>query len=776
MPTGEVAPGQARAWNLLTKLGEGDAGEVYLVEALLDRRVAILKRPRRSAFTSDIVRQASQIAREAEILKALHVSGILNNRTRTPELLDQSRLGSEYSERFFIVISQADGLDLNSLARLAHYGKSALEDSSRLPVGMNPQFIEQITRTASLPPLLVLRAMLSVLEFLESIHATEGSSENGDFYGILWNDIKPDHIFWDPQQAQLTLIDWGNAQFLESDGSTKDRQFSRIDDFSQYIESFGRYLQAEFPSLYSQLEWPENLPPTRVHSVGILPLKERLARLVYEENRQLDQARQEESRLGKASAIQLESLDALELAQQQITAFGELPDYAIAEKFVRNLAETFVASENYDDFWRLCRQIESIPTLPAENWSLFIRLAELAKSETIRPSTIKAGIANEWDVVFWELRLAALSQPEPDWWIDLRQRIRTIYLPEVNSDTPSPLVALNRLVHALQTMLQVGHSNSSERNQPQPDLPENGSSGRQYQYESLYRTLKEEVLPRWTQMEPDPPNSGIEYSEVERLFGEILDLKPDAGNSLVRSLDQARAQAQITIDAWNAQDFELARRGLRRILLWDPERLRLLLADHTIQRAPAWLSQVRQGPDKDEPLSDFVTRLSLDGRELRHMVGPAIWLDAILEAFTRMRKGADPTQVLISFPDLRTDLSWLLEIDPRRPLLASLKPVKLERSLNVPTIETLSYGMRESSFGTGTEFILAEALDTWAAEARGSSARVYLGYVRGNASAPQPTAVKIMRPGKADYALPLFQEEARIFKPLARYPRSIAHA
>ena len=52
---------------MLKKLGEGDAGEVFLAESLLEKDRAIIKRPHRSAFTSDRLRQASQIEREGQV-------------------------------------------------------------------------------------------------------------------------------------------------------------------------------------------------------------------------------------------------------------------------------------------------------------------------------------------------------------------------------------------------------------------------------------------------------------------------------------------------------------------------------------------------------------------------------------------------------------------------------------------------------------------------------------------------------------------------------------
>ena len=43
MTSQEVVPGIERAWTLIEKLGEGDAGEVFRVESLVDKDTAKLK-------------------------------------------------------------------------------------------------------------------------------------------------------------------------------------------------------------------------------------------------------------------------------------------------------------------------------------------------------------------------------------------------------------------------------------------------------------------------------------------------------------------------------------------------------------------------------------------------------------------------------------------------------------------------------------------------------------------------------------------------------------
>ncbi len=63
---------------------------------------AILKRPRRKAFPSDIIRQAAQIEKEAQILAALANHDSSGELARAPTIKDKSKPGTEYSDRYFI--------------------------------------------------------------------------------------------------------------------------------------------------------------------------------------------------------------------------------------------------------------------------------------------------------------------------------------------------------------------------------------------------------------------------------------------------------------------------------------------------------------------------------------------------------------------------------------------------------------------------------------------------------------------------------------------------
>jgi serine/threonine protein kinase len=738
----ESAPGQIRAWNLLEKLGEGDAGEIYRVESLLDRTIAILKRPRRKAFPSDIIRQAAQIEKEAQILSVLANHDSSGELARVPILKDTSKPGTEYSDRYFIVLSPAPGISLAELARLAHFQSMPVEIGSKSSASnpLEAAFIERIVQLGKLPDLLLLRALTSAINYLEVIHSLKVEMPAGAIYGVLWNDIKPDHFFWDPVGIHFTLIDWGNAQFLESDGITKDRQHSRMGDYYQLMTSLGDFILETAPELYRKLNWPENILPANAYTAGILPLKERANELLKEEELLLHQSRLFESDILQDLNPTLEQINQLAKIHQDITSRGEIPDHQGATQFYSRLSQKLIEAGDISLFIHLCEQASRMPILDKQQFCLLGKLAEIVLTRALPPTTLLYVLTGDWSSVLWDLRLSSLDPIEPAWWNELSSEIRLL---ESGGDVIRPLVALNRTIHALQFSAA-----QSVNRQP---------------YDEIVEILVDSIVQRWTQPEPDPPDSGIEYTEVENILEKITDLNPESAQILKQALDQPRSQVNIALDAWNRQDIEATRRALRRILFWDPDRRRLVQADQVLRTATTWLSEVRTGMTNDEPLLDFITRLELTGRDLRNHIAPAPWLDSLLEAFRQLRKGEEPTEVLIQHPSLRDELGWLISLEPRRPLLTiSNTTLSIERQSSQETSRPTLFGIKESVLGEMKGIILSDPLDTWAPEARGSSARLFSGSLPGPGEHRQNVAMKLMRPDQSEYALPLFREEAGI--------------
>ena len=193
---------------------------------------------------------------------------------------------------------------------------------------------------------MLLRALTSAIDYLEAIHTLKVEMPAGTIYGVLWNDIKPDHFFWDPVEAHFTFIDWGNAQFLESDGITKDRQHSRMGDFHQLLSSLGQFILEAAPELYQELHWPENILPANAYTAGILPLKERANELLKEEEASLRRARLSESDILQDFDPTLEQINQLGIIHQEITSKGEIPDHLGCDSIL------FPAVKKTDRDWR----------------------------------------------------------------------------------------------------------------------------------------------------------------------------------------------------------------------------------------------------------------------------------------------------------------------------------------------------------------------------------------------------------------------------------------
>jgi serine/threonine protein kinase len=781
MPNGEIASGQLHGWKLVQKLGEGDAGEVYLVESLVEKQPAILKRPRRSPFTSEMLRQANQIRMESQVLASLKGFTVLHKdfTIGVPGLLDTSKPGSEYSERFFIVVEKAAGIDLAALAQAVHQGQPPAQINTQTATGSDLFLIQSLCTQCELADLLVLKILSGALDFLEHIHRLDNSQTERQPHGIIWNDVKPSHIFWAIQEKTVTVIDWGNAKFLEADGASEDRRYTVNNDFTQFVQAMGSFLKDLKPALYQELEWPSDSAAPGLYNQMIKPLKTRILRRLDEESVRLRRFRQQEENLVLKRDPQLEDWIALVKIQAQVVEMAEVPDWSGAERLAIKLASQMVNEGARQPFLDLCQQIIRLPGVEREHWEIVQVIARLYPWPGLFQIPIQqallSAIEKDWPGALWQLRLAAGQSQLPSWWQNLSDRIRRAQA-EVGQDALTPLVVLHRLILTLQAsrqriaepLIQAATTSSFGLRLVQPEQEPEFSS-----QELLARYLKETIASRWVELEPDPPDSGLEYTEIEDQLEIIGFLEPASKDQLVKVLEQPRSLVKVILGAWNLREFETARRGLRRLFLWDPDRQRLFLADQAIARTPAWLDGIRRGPEPDESLQEFITRFELRGREMRNQVCSAAWLDQILEAFARLRRGASPSDILLEYPELRSELPWLAHYHP--PLLRPITtPVILQRSGRHPLPEWLLSSDRIGVLGPEGEIELKDSQDTWAPEARGSSARVFTGILRGEDRLPHPAAIKIMRSGMLDYALPLFHAEARILALMSDVPGVIA--
>lgn len=757
-PSG-ILQGIKTAWTILEKLGEGDAGEVYLVASVLEQRQAILKRPRRSVFSNDVRRQAEQIRQEGRILAALPgliagLSGI-----RVPELIDQSRPGSEFSERFFIVISRADGFDLSWLARACRLGVESSASSNLPPT--DAAFIHGLVELGHLPRRVILAALSSLLALFDTIHLAHPAQLSAEVQGLIWNDVKPDHIFWNPHLSEITLIDWGNSRLLEASGATRDLRSTRNDDLRQFVEEMGRFLEQNDPDLFAHLDWPsaQLMPPDL--SAAIASLRERIAAGLRDENLAAAEARREEETLVQPGSYPEEAIERLAAVHRRLISLGEMPDMPAALRLASGSVGNLAAAADLNAVEKLCSWAAGLPDAPAAQWQLLARLAAAAAKEQggareRLSEAVRFAAAADWESCLWAMLRYLQSSSEPEYWNDLLAPVRVMAGGEKATGV-RPLLTLRRAALTLQ----------SAANALEDRLVRDGASPQDAQrlqdWTSLLETLRE-TAHNWVQLDPLPPHSGLAYLDVEALLQPIEDALPGAGTNLREALSPARDLSAQVLEAWNRREFSSASRLLRRLLTWDPDRRRLLRADQALQSAPDWLHRVCSGPLQNQGLLAAVTDLEFEGRELRNHLGPAAWLEAILEALKSIRQGTWPGDLLASQPALLRDLPWLQAYERsdviRRILQPHLSPVPL------PMIS----GAREERYGEEEALQILEPADAWIPEARGSSARAYHCYYQTAGGDTRPAVLKLMRTDKSDYALPLFHEEIQVLDAMRGVP------
>lgn len=231
--------GEKAIWEQLEHLGGGDAGEAYLVRNQNSGVVAVLKRP----TSIDASRQAPQIEQEGNILRLLDgVKFVENNsenkygsfKVRAVRLLDNAPKNTQKTSSYFIVTELARGFDLRRLGEVRE---------TRDPGKMQEPFLMGLAELDDFPSLLLYRAAYGVASYLHLIYRLKPEFQIGEIAGVVWNDIKPDHIFWDPIAHEIMLIDWGNSQFLGQDGVSLDRGYSADQDWGQYVKMFNAYFE-----------------------------------------------------------------------------------------------------------------------------------------------------------------------------------------------------------------------------------------------------------------------------------------------------------------------------------------------------------------------------------------------------------------------------------------------------------------------------------------------------------------------------------------------------
>ena len=203
-------------------IGSGDAGEVYTAFCVGEPKLSgVLKKPARIATGGTIQRQAKQIAQESLALQRL--DGLPRGKAHPPCLLDQAPEITHGTANYFIVSETAPGKTMADL--MAEFRQTGQPFPRRI--------------------------IVTVLDALFDLFSRAHKA------GVLWNDVKLDHIYWHNATGQIGVIDWGNALFLDRNDAGSRSAPPRWEDYQQMVDTLGGFLLQSAPELYAELGWEE---------------------------------------------------------------------------------------------------------------------------------------------------------------------------------------------------------------------------------------------------------------------------------------------------------------------------------------------------------------------------------------------------------------------------------------------------------------------------------------------------------------------------------------
>ena len=585
--------GQKYSWQLSDRpIGSGDAGEVYAVTCTDQPDLhAVMKKPAHIATGGTIQRQAGQIAQECLALSRL--DGLERGKAHPPRVLDQAHQFTLGTANYFFVSEFAPGQNIAALL--------------------------QETRQTGKP--FPRRIIITVLDALFDLFARAHKA------GVLWNDVKLDHIYWHNPTGQITVIDWGNALFLEGGQTNGQRVLPRWEDYRQMVDILGSFLKQTAPELFSDLGWDEfQHQELEASQVSVLA-----RRIAYQQQVVALNVMEFQSliRVLLKDEPTLDGLQKIQELQQKLERIGApweqtgVRNYAqelVQQSFVHKDHQTGVRATSI--VWSL---FDSSLDLP---WYLvreYLRDPDLIAHPLLEP-LVRHTFRTNWLEALWTLMAIAHDLKNPNWWERLMPVIRQ---QAIGSITPPPY----QICQSLLTWYQTKKDASQDQTQ------------------TITRLLN-----NWRTIGDDLQKSPFEYEIMDVLQGEAhlpdqirADLKKSfaAGQTAIREISRA----------WQHPDWDALQAALRQFAAWDPDRWSILNLADSLIIFQNWLKELHTGPAPSVPIKEFLINHHEKRQPLEHLLGTPAWLKMLVQTLNLIMSG---TPIGILRPQVEQWCPWLL--------------------------------------------------------------------------------------------------------------------
>ncbi len=553
-------------------IGSGDAGEVFAVRCLEDPDLSgVLKKPARIATGGTIQRQAEQIAREAQALQLL--DGLPRGKAHPPKLLDQAADFTLGTAQYFMVSQNAPGIDM-----------AALLTESRQTGNPFPR-----------------RVIITVLDALFDLFSR--SHKNG----VLWNDVKLDHIFWENNTGQITIIDWGNAQFLTEESLDDALPEKRWEDYRQMVNTLGGFLRQSAPELYNDLGWQEFIDDA-LDGPTISVLARRIA---YQQQVIALKEMEYQALIRVVLSIEptLSGLEKIQSYQNILLKIGAPWESEAVLAYARSLLSALIETQHIQKAIKATSMVwDLFPDSLDLSWHLlraFFRHPDLIL-HALLPDLVGHVLKENWSQALWELIQIGHDSKTPDWWQSLIPVLRQKALGLVS---PLPFQASLRLLDYLE------------------------AKGLQEDAEDL-----KSILENWRQKGLTDKKSPFEYDILTFIETPSV-CPPRIKTDLKNSFAAGKTAIREVLQVWVNLDWEAFPKAIRRLAGWDPDRWGVIALAENVQAFQNWLSQLAQGPEQEEDMAIFIQTMTEVRPQVEKYLGTPPWLDSLLSMLAGLQEG-----------------------------------------------------------------------------------------------------------------------------------------
>lgn len=554
----KMVNGREQAWQVLDVIGSGDAGEVLRVVSGNGKLQGVMKRPVQNVSGGTIVRQATQIETEGKILSALEGVDFTKNglTIHTPLLLDQSIKGTSRSANLFMISEEIQGRSITSMLAQRHSGGELI------------------------PQNLLLKVLSSALLLLERVHAK----------GVIWNDVKTDHVFWNAETKTMSFIDWGNGLFLQPQADPENSPIWQ--DYQQLFEEGANLLNQTSPALIKDLDWPLSAAGLTLQDVKQLQM-----RVDYFEI-YLSMRAMEYQLLFHRFAKDLPDSEALRQTleyQKELRNFGvEAPAeevYPAAKALLIDKLDSRDDNEVISVLDLLDKYLGE--KLPA-NWKLadFLIRSKIELEQEDKLALLQLVLECDWPEAVWLARQLIEKGCSAQVLGQAIYSMRSLYLEDSSKKTIYSEILEFANILGKQCKLFERYPDTAVLNQKIGEIRK--------------QLLK--LASTWAQLEANEP-LGQKLLILKQILSSVNELRLKIPPSLNAKLQKPMILIREIYQAWNKPELSDAMQSLKQLYITEPSLDYLLPMAESLNEMKSKIEAFREGPQGEQTISEFAQEL-----------------------------------------------------------------------------------------------------------------------------------------------------------------------